>query len=101
MTDTDTAVDASVLEALDFDVPCGHSQHSERDFTHDGPAKFIAVSYHNCPAAPEKPAPYFYPCCAVWAQFVAMNRANDRDLVCTRCGQLGSWREYVNIIDQL
>lgn len=101
MTDSDTAVDLSVLESLDFDVPCGHSQHEERDFTHDGPAEFIAVSYHSCPAALDKPAPYYYPCCSVWAQFVTMNRVNDRELICTRCGQMGSWREFVNIIGQL
>ena len=101
MSNLDIAVDPQVLESLDFDVPCGHSQHTERDFTHDGPAEYIAVSYHDCPGAPEKSAPYYYPCCAVWAAFVTMNRVNGREIICTRCGQHGTWSEFVNIIDNL
>ena len=101
MTDYDTAVDLSVLESLDFPVPCGHSQHEDGDFTHDGPAEFIAVSYHDCPDAPHKAAPYYYPCCAVWASYVTMNRQMGRSIVCSRCGQLGEWGEFVNIIDKL
>lgn len=101
MTAHDTTVDLSVLEELDFPVPCGHSQHMDRDFTHDGPAKYIAVSYHDCPGAPGQPAPYYYPCCAVWAAFVTLNRLNQREIICSRCGQHGEWAEFVNIIDSL
>lgn len=96
----DTAVDLSVLHSLDFPVPCGHSQHETGDFTHDGPAEFIAVSYHDCPARP-LPVPYYYPCCAVWASYVTINGQLGRSMICSRCGQIGEWAEFVNIIDAL
>lgn len=97
----DTTVDLSVLESLDFPVPCGHSQHDNNEFTHDGPAEFIAVSYHDCPETPMKAAPYYYPCCAVWAAYVIVNGQLGRSIMCVHCGQLGEWRDLVNIIDKL
>jgi hypothetical protein len=99
--DLDTTLDLSVLEGLDFPVPCGHSQHSTSESTHDGPAEFIAVSYHDCPSNPHKAAPYYYPCCAVWAAYVMVNGQLGRLIMCSRCGQQGEWREFVNIIDKL
>jgi hypothetical protein len=101
MDNLDTAVDLRVLESLDFPVPCGHSQHDHSDFTHDGPAKFIAVSYHDCPGVPDSPPPYFYPCCAVWAAFVNMNSMLNRAIVCSRCGEMGFWADFVKIVDSL
>jgi len=99
---TDTAVDLKVLESLDFPIPCGHSQHGISEFTHDdGPAKFIAVSYHDCPGAPASPAPHYYPCCAVWAAFVNINTMLDRGIVCSRCGEHGMWADFVKIVDSL
>jgi hypothetical protein len=100
MTDLDIAVDLSVLESLDFPVPCGHSQHDHADFTHDGPAEFIAVSYHDCPVKQEQ-IPYYYPCCATWAAYVVMNGRLGRSIICSRCGQQGEWAEFVTIIDKL
>lgn len=98
---TDIAVDLTVLQDLDFPVPCGHSQHGIGDFTHDGPAEFIAVSYHECSAKPHLPSPYYYPCCAVWASYVTMNGQLGRIMMCSRCGQQGEWAEFVNIVDTL
>ena len=101
MTDTDIAVDLSVLQELDFPVPCGHSQHESGEFTHDGPAEFIAVSWHDCPAKPSLPTPYYYPCCAVWASYVTLNGQLGRVMQCSRCGAVGEWAEFVNILDAL
>lgn len=101
MDNLGTVVDLSVLESLDFPVECGHSQHANNDFTHEGPAEFIAVSYHDCPGVPDCQPPYYYPCCATWAAFVQMNGHLGREIICSRCGQQGSWAEFVNIIDQL
>jgi hypothetical protein len=100
MADLDIAVDLSVLESLDFPVPCGHSQHDNADFTHDGPAEFIAVSYHDCPVK-QTPMPYYYPCCATWAAYVMMNSRLGKSIICSRCGQQGEWSEFVNILDKL
>ena len=94
-------VDLSVLEDLDFPVPCGHSRHDTGDFMHDGPAEFVAVSYHDCPDTPDSRAPYYYPCCAVWAAYVTINGQMGRTIQCSRCGQHGEWAEFVNIIDTL
>ena len=99
--DLDIAVDLSVLQELDFPVPCGHSQHATGEFTHDGPAAFIAVSYHDCPGWPAQPSPYYYPCCAVWASYVTINGQLGRTMQCSRCGAVGEWSEFVNIIDAL
>lgn len=99
--ETDIAVDTSVLEELDFPVPCGHSQHGNDEFLHVGEAKFIAVSFHDCPNEPTKAAPYYYPSCVTWASYVVMNRQAGRSIVCSRCGTYGLWAEFVNIIDTL
>lgn len=101
MNNYDIAVDLSLLESMDFPVECGHSQHQSGDFTHDGPAEFIAVSYHDCPARPETPAPYYYPCCAVWASYVTINSQLGRAMQCSRCGTKGMWTDFVNILDAL
>lgn len=101
MMNPDIAVDLSVLQSLDFPVPCGHSQHQSGEFTHDGPAEFIAVSYHDCPAKPESPPPYYYPCCAVWASYVTINRQLDRTMQCSRCGEVGPWQDFVQILNAL
>lgn len=101
MNNYDTSVDLSLLESLDFPVECGHSQHHTGDFTHHGPAEFIAVSYHFCPAKPESPPPYYYPCCAVWAAYVTINGQTDRNMMCSRCGEQGKWADFVNILDAI
>ena len=102
MNNYGTATDTSVLESLDFPVECGHSQHHNSEFVHDdGPAAFVAVSYHDCPREPGHQPPYYYPCCATWAAYVIVNGQMGRHLVCSRCGQYGEWAEYVNIIDTL
>jgi hypothetical protein len=100
MADIDIAVDLSVLQDLDFPVPCGHSQHNRADYTHDGPAEFIAVSYHDCPSR-QTPIPYYYPCCAVWASYVTINRQMGNTIMCSRCGLHGPWTEFVQIVDTL
>lgn len=97
---TDTAVDPSVLQGLDFEVPCGHSQHNKDAPAHEGDAKFIAVSYHMCPAE-NKPSPYYYPCCAPWAEYVLMARSYGAAIQCSRCGERGLWSDFVHIIDTL
>lgn len=99
--DLDTTLDLSVLESLDFPVPCGHSQHGTSEFTHAGVAEFIAVSYHDCPAAPAKAAPYYYPCCAAWAAYVINNGKLGRLIMCSRCGTVGEWADLVHIIDMI
>jgi hypothetical protein len=101
MAKYDTSVDLSLLESLDFPVECGHSQHESGDFTHDGPAEFIAVSYHDCPARPDSPPPYYYPCCAVWAAYVTVSGQLGRTMMCSRCGAQGKWTDFVNILDEL
>lgn len=103
MNNYGTAVDLSVLESLDFPVPCGHSQHGMEGAhaAHAGDAEFIAVSYHDCPNAAHKAAPYYYPCCAAWAAYVTVNGLLGRSIICSRCGAQGEWAEFVNIIDTL
>lgn len=101
MVNPDTAVDLSALIDLDFPTPCGHSQHESGEFTHDGPAEFIAVSYHQCSAKPGLPHPYYYPCCAVWASYVTINRQLGRTMQCSRCLQVGLWQDFVQIVDTL
>jgi hypothetical protein len=99
--DLDIAVDLSVLLDLDFPVPCGHSQHETGDYTHGGPAEFIAVSYHDCPSRPESPSPYYYPCCATWAAYVTISVQQGLTIVCSRCGEHGPWADFVNIVDTM
>jgi hypothetical protein len=101
MSNLDTAVDPMVLEALDFAIPCGHSQHGMEGSSHEGDAEFIAVSYHKCPATPEKPYPYMYPCCAVWADFIKLATEYQAVMECARCGEYGLWSEFVQITGTL
>jgi hypothetical protein len=98
---TDTSLDLSVLEELDFPAACGHSRHSEESPWHGGDAKFVAVSFHTCAAWPDKPAPYYYPCCTVWADYVTHCTMNSMMIQCSRCGDTGYWEDMVQIISTL
>ena len=100
MNNYDTAVDPTVLESLDFAIPCGHSQHFMEGSGHEGDAEFIAVSYHNCPAE-VKQYPYLYPCCASWAAFINLVSEQGREFSCSRCGEQGLWSEFVQITGTL
>ena len=95
------SLDLSALEELDFPTPCGHSRHSDGAPFHGGDAEFIAVSYHTCPAHPGKTAPYFYPACAVWADYVIYCTKTERTIQCSRCGEHGYWEDMVRIISTL
>jgi hypothetical protein len=99
--DLDTAVDLRVLEKLDFAIPCGHSQHGMEGSGHEGDAEFIAVSFHDCPSDPDKAAPYVYPACAAWAEFVRLATAYEASIECARCGEQGLWSEFVRITGTL
>jgi hypothetical protein len=94
----DTELGTECLEELDFPVPCGHSCHSPESPWHDdGAAEYIAASHHDCPAEPEKARPYYYPCCAQWAQFVLRCTAEGRMMRCARCRQTAYWSDVVTI----
>jgi hypothetical protein len=98
---TDTSLDLSVLEELDFPAPCGHSRHSEGGPWHGGDAKFVAVSYHHCSAQPGKPPPYFYPSCEVWAEYVSRCIEAGALIQCARCGVAAYWEDMVQIVGTL
>lgn len=100
---TDTSLDVSALEALDFAVPCGHSQHqvevgSDR---HGGEATHVAVSYHDCPERPDRQPPHHYPCCTRWADYVQSVIAQDRLMRCPRCNLVGYWSDHIAILGPL
>lgn len=98
---TDLSLDTSVLEELDFPPACGHSMHSEGSPWHGGDAKFVAVSFHRCTGHHDKPPPYFYPACTVWAEYVMESTAESRTIQCSRCGVSGYWEDMVQIISSL
>lgn len=97
----DTSLDLSVLEGLDFTPACGHSRHSEGGPWHGGDAEFVAVSYHRCALQPGKPPPYFYPCCATWAEHVEYCSAIGATIRCARCGDTAYWEDMVQIVGTL
>jgi len=97
----DTSLDLSVLEELDFTPACGHSRHSEESPWHGGDAEFVAVSFHRCSEQPTKAPPYFYPCCAVWADYVRYCTATAKTIQCARCGITGYWVDMVQIVGSL
>jgi len=98
---TDTSLDLSVLEALDFPPACGHSRHSEGGPWHGGDAEFVAVSFHRCPRQPGKPPPYFYPSCAAWADYVRACIEARATIQCARCGDTAYWEDMVQIVGTL
>lgn len=98
---TDLSLDTSVLEGLDFPTACGHSMHSEESPWHGGEAKFVAVSFHQCSGHQDKPPPYFYPACSVWAEYVQYCTANSKTIMCSRCGVTGYWEDMVQIVSTL
>lgn len=97
----DLSLDTSVLEELDFPPACGHSMHSEDNPWHGGDAKFVAVSFHRCSGHHDKPPPYFYPACTVWAEYVMECTAQSKTIQCSRCGVSGYWEDMVQIISTL
>jgi hypothetical protein len=97
----DVSLDLSVLEELDFPPACGHSRHSDGAPWHGGDAEFVAVSYHHCQAQPHKQPPYFYPCCATWADYVQHCSATSMTIQCNRCGITGYWEDMVQIVSTL
>lgn len=99
--EADVALDLSVLEALDFPPACGHSRHSDGGPWHGGDAEFVAVSYHHCEAQPHKPPPYYYPCCATWAEWVNTWSARAETVRCSRCGVTAYWTDMVQIVSTL
>lgn len=98
---TDAELDLGVAQELDFPVPCGHSRHGDGGPWHGGDAEFVAVSYHRCSHSPGKPPPYFYPCCATWAEYVRHCTANALTIQCSRCGDTGYWEDMVQILSTL
>jgi hypothetical protein len=42
-----------------------------------------------------------YPCCGVWADFIRMVSATEREFECSRCGEQGLWSEFVQITGTL
>jgi hypothetical protein len=98
---TDTSLDLSLLEELDFPTACGHSRHSEASPWHGGDAKYVAVSFHQCTALPDRPPPYYYPACAVWAEYVMDSIRAGGAIQCSRCGSAGYWEDLVQIVSTL
>ena len=98
---TDTSLDLEVLEELDFPPACGHSRHDEASPWHGGDAKFVAVSYHYCSALPDRPPPYYYPACTVWAEYIMRCSADHAMIQCSRCGTAGYWEDLVQIVGTL
>lgn len=90
----------SSLAELDFPAPCGHSRHDDGP-GHGGDAEYIAVSYHVCAGQPEHEAPWIYPCCATWAEYVLARSADGMLCQCARCGTRGFWSEMVQIVSTL
>jgi hypothetical protein len=91
----------SSLAELDFPAPCGHSRHNDGGPGHAGDAEYIAVSYHECPGTGHEPAPWIYPCCATWAEWVLAHSADGASVMCARCGTRGYWSEMVQIVSTL
>lgn len=60
MTAVATEVDVSVLEDLDFEIECQHSQHHLGDEAHHdgGPATFWIEVVHDCAVEPAKGVVY-------------------------------------------
>jgi hypothetical protein len=98
---TDTLLDPSALQGLDFPVPCGHSMHSKGGMGHSGDAKYVAVSYHRCQARTAPAPPYYYPCCEAWALLVMANTAAGAMIQCSRCRDGGYWEDMVKIVSTL
>lgn len=98
---TDLLLDLGALEDLDFPASCGHSRHSEESTWHGGDAEFVAVSLHDCAGHPDRPAPYFYPACRIWAEYVLFATANFEKVRCVKCGTTGLWPDMVRIVSSL
>ena len=98
---TDTSLDLSVLEELDFPPSCGHSRHDEGSPWHGGEVKYVAVSHHYCSALPDRPPPYFYPSCTVWAEYVIQCSQAGALIQCSRCGTAGYWEDLIQIVGTL
>jgi hypothetical protein len=96
-----TETEVQLLTELDFPVPCGHSRHDVETPWHRGHARYVAVSYHDCSAVSDCPAPYFYPCCEAWAQFVWDVTARGDSVECVRCGEHALWSDLVAIVGTL
>jgi hypothetical protein len=76
--DLDTSVAA--LEAMGFEIPCGHSCHDREGWKHQhqGPATHWILALHNCTGGDS-----LYPGCTPWAAHVdSMLRS---PWTCPRC----------------
>ena len=80
--DTVTEISTVVLEDLDFEIPCAHSEHDKSGSHHAGNAEYVAMVTHECPARATIRGEV-YPCCARWAAKVSAHQ--DKLWTCPVC----------------
>lgn len=95
--DTTLDLDIEVLESLDFEIPCDHSQHDDSPF-HGGPAEYVAKVTHECPVRSWANGTT-YVCCAEWARKV--NSHQDLPWCCPYCRITTAGRDMVIILGPL
>lgn len=98
MLDNALDLDVEVLESLDFEIPCDHSQHNEGREDHGGCAEFVAKVTHECPVRPWTNGSV-YVCCATWARKV--NSHLDKPWCCPYCRITADGRDMVIILGPL
>jgi hypothetical protein len=69
MLDVDTTLDLSVLEDLDFPVPCGHSTHGNDPELHDD-GDAVVVAHYICPSGVTR----HYPVCQRFTRVTSIVR---------------------------
>lgn len=93
MTDTLTELDFSVLEALDFPIPCAIPGHGTSVSCDNGPAVWIAEKKHACD-------PKVLPICDRFKRVMEEIPA-DEIVMASSCGHLMPYHENFKVIDKL
>lgn len=93
---TATITETDPLEALDYHEPvdCGHSEHDEDKYCHNGPATHYAQIIHQCPADPAQG--YVYPCCQPYTDYVQAMQGEP--WMCPHCRECHDGADMVRII---
>ena len=97
MLDTTLDLNTEVLESLNFEIPCDHSNHHASQH-HAGPGEFIAQVTHYCVARPDVQGER-YVCCAKWADKVISHM--DEPWRCPHCKVTTRGRDMVIIVGTL
>lgn len=96
MPDADTALDLSVLEALDYDMPCEHSCHQNPGwaFQHGGTAYYWMGIRHTCSTGVD-----MYAACKPLGDWFTARA--DKRITCLTCGHTDYGRDMVAVIGRI